>query len=240
MKDIRDKTEDHSTIWIVIPAYNEETTLGQILQALCKKDYSILVIDDSSRDATCEVAMNFQVVVLRHGINLGQGATLQTGFDYLKKNTNATCVVTFDSDGQHNIEDIQKVIEPVITSGYDVALGSRFKDSNYSMLRKNGMPFLKFITLKIGVAFTRLTTRLKVTDTHNGLRAISGNALKEINITQNRMAHGSEILSQIAKARLSYCEVPVEITYSDYSKKKGQSIFNSINIIWDLFIGRDE
>lgn len=240
MKEIHVETNDHSKIWMVIPAYNEETTLGQILKELCNKGYSIIVIDDCSKDETCQVALKYPVVVLRHAINLGQGAALQTGFDFLNHYMSATCIVTFDSDGQHSIEDIPKVIEPVLNGTYDVVLGSRFKDTKFTTLRKNGMPFSKFLTLKMGIFFTRLTTRLRVTDTHNGLRALSGKALKEIHIAQNRMAHGSEILSQIAKAKIPFCEVPVEVKYTDYSKKKGQSIFNSINIIWDLFIGRDE
>ena len=184
--------------------------------------------------------MDYPVVVLRHLVNLGQGAALQTGFDYINRYSDVKCAVTFDSDGQHSITDIQKVIKPVLSGEFEVVLGSRFIESRYADLKKNGMPLLKYLTLKMGILFTRLTTRLNVTDTHNGLRAFSGKALKTIRITQNRMAHGSEILSQIARAKLSYCEAPVNISYTEYSKKKGQSIFNSINILWDLLTGRDE
>jgi len=240
MKENHQKNNLPYNVWIVIPAYNEESMLGSLLDELCSKNYSLIVVDDCSRDATCDIAMQYPVVVLRHTVNLGQGAALQTAFDYITANSEASCVVTFDSDGQHTVEDIQKVIEPVLNGNFDAVLGSRFLNSTYSMLKKNGMPFSKYLTLKLGVLFTRVSTGLKVTDTHNGLRAFSASGLKRIQITQNRMAHGSEILTQIARAKIQFCEVPVKIAYTDYSRKKGQSIFNSINIIWDLLIGSDE
>lgn len=227
-------------IWVVVPAYNEETSIGQVLQSLCSSGYSIVVVDDCSKDSTSAVAMQYPVAILRHLVNLGQGAALQTGFDYIKSSSSVKCAVTFDSDGQHCAEDIQKVIEPIINKKCDVVLGSRFIGKKYANLRATGIPFSKYLTLKLGVLFTKLTTGLKVTDTHNGLRAFSGKALANIQITHNRMAHGSEILSLIAKHKLSYLEVPVSISYTEYSKKKGQSIFNSLNILWELFWGRDE
>jgi len=234
------KSEPKQRIWVVVPAFNEEKIIGEVLFSLTKEGYSVLVIDDCSTDTTKEIALSFPVVLLHHSINLGQGAALQTGFDYICSNTNADFIVTFDSDGQHNIEDIKSILYPVIRGTHDVALGSRFLNTSDKTLLVNGMPKLKLLTLKAGVLFTRLTLKLKLTDTHNGLRAFSIDALRKIKITQNRMAHASEILAQISKNKLSYCEVPININYTEYSKMKGQSILNSLNIIWDLFFGRNQ
>jgi polyprenyl-phospho-N-acetylgalactosaminyl synthase len=228
---------DNSNIWIVIPIYNESTVINHVLDELCNKNYSIVAIDDCSSDNSLDIIKKYPIVVLEHLINLGQGASLQTGFDYVIKNTEADCVVTFDSDGQHNVNDIPIIVEPILSGKYDVVLGSRFLNKAYN---NSGIPFFKMVTLKIGLLFTKINTGLKITDTHNGLRAFSIEALRKIAIKQNRMAHGSEILNQIAKLNLVFCEIPVHINYTEYSNKKGQSIFNALNIIWDLFLGREE
>lgn len=230
----KDHVNDHD-IWIVIPAYNEEQSIGNVLEEFSHRDYSVVVVDDCSSDGTTRVASGYPVVLLKHMINLGQGAALQTGFDYLLQKTNAKFVITFDSDGQHNVNDIPNIVGLLESGEYDVVLGSRFLNTN----KVDGMPFMKLVILKLGLLFTRVTTGLMITDTHNGLRGFSINALRMIRITQNRMAHASEILSQIAKRRLRFCEVQVNIRYTDYSMGKGQSIFNFVNILWDLFWGRN-
>ena len=226
---------EHHDIWVVIPAYNEETTIGQVLEQFQGEPYSILVVDDCSTDGTSEIALKYPITLLRHIINLGQGAALQTGFDYILKQTSAKYIITFDSDGQHQISDLPKLLEPLKAENIDVTLGSRFITNETT----KQIPFTKLVTLKLGLLFTKLTTKLKVTDTHNGLRGFTAEALKKIQIHQNRMAHASEILSQIAKQELKYKEVPVAVLYTSYSKKKGQSVFNAFNILWDLFIGKE-
>ena len=230
----KNKPSSHDT-WIVIPAFNEETSIGQVLEQFKEEKYSVLIVDDCSSDLTSEVALRFPVTLLKHVVNLGQGAALQTGFDYIINYTSAKYVVTFDSDGQHQIADIPKLIEPLIAENMDVTLGSRF--INRDSIKQ--IPFIKLVTLKLGLLFTRLTTKLKISDTHNGLRGFTIKALKKIQIRQNRMAHASEILSQIASKGLRWKEVPVTVLYTTYSKKKGQSILNAFNIIWDLFLGKN-
>ncbi len=227
--------EHDQNIWIVIPAFNEEKCIGEVLDRFSHTTYSVVVVDDCSSDSTVNVASGYSVVLLKHLINLGQGAALQTGFDYLLQKTDAKFVVTFDSDGQHDIEDIPKIVKLLDSGQYDVVLGSRFLQTN----KVEGMPFIKYVVLKLGLLFTRATTGLMITDTHNGLRGFSIDALRMIHINQNRMAHASEILSQVAKRRLRFREVQVNIRYTDYSMGKGQSIFNFVNILWDLFWGRN-
>jgi glycosyltransferase involved in cell wall biosynthesis len=228
-----------SSIWVVIPAYNEEKVIGQVLSEVCKKGYSVLVIDDCSKDGTKEIVLQYPVTLLVHSINLGQGAALQTGFEYILNFTDATFIVTFDSDGQHDVEDIEPLLSPVISGNVEVALGSRFLLPNHKSGKFTDIPLSKIITLKLGILFTRISTGLKLTDTHNGLRAFSCSAIKKVKITQNRMAHASEILMQISHKKIPFCEVPVNISYTEYSKQKGQSIFNAVNIIWDLILGNE-
>ena len=221
------------SIWVVIPAYNEQQVLGGVLRELVEHNpsFNVVVVDDGSADGTAaEAARIRQVHLLRHPINLGQGAALATGFEYAL-GEGADVVVTFDADGQMNPSDIDKLVEK-INAGYDVVLGSRFLN-----IQPQGMPALRKFLLKLAVVFTRTTGRLKVTDIHNGLRAFRSDALEKIVITQNQMAHASEILSEIARNKLRYCEVPVSIRYTDYSKAKGQSILNSINVMYELLTG---
>lgn len=221
------------SVWVVIPAYNEAQVLGKVLRELLdyNRSYQVVVVDDGSCDETAAVADGLPVHLLTHPVNLGQGAALATGIEYALKEK-ADVVVTFDADGQMRPEDIGTLVDEVLTGGIDAALGSRFLGSP-----PVGMSGTKRIVLKLATVFTRLTTGLKVTDTHNGIRAFNAEAIRKVVITQNRMAHSSELLSEIVRNKLTWREVPVTIRYSDYSKAKGQSIFNSINVLYELFMG---
>ncbi len=223
-----------SSIWVVIPAYNEEQVLEQVLAELrgCNPSYNIVVVDDGSSDRTAEAAEKAGVHVLVHPINLGQGAALASGIEYALEE-GAKVVVTFDADGQMEPGDIDRLVVELERRNVDVALGSRFVEGATTP----GIPAGKSFTLKLATIFTRMTTGLKLTDTHNGIRAFRADAVRKIKITQNRMAHASEILSEIARNKLRYCEVPVRIRYTEYSRKKGQSLFNTINILYELFMG---
>ncbi|MHC4122212.1 MAG: glycosyltransferase family 2 protein [Planctomycetota bacterium] len=222
-----------SAVWVVIPAYNEVEVLSGVVEEILNYNpsYNIVIVDDGSSDETAKAASGLAVDVLIHPINLGQGAALATGIEYALKKK-ADIIVMFDADGQMRPEDIGALVEKVSGDGFDVALGSRFLGSKAS-----GMSLTKRIILKLATIFTKMSTGLDITDTHNGIRAFKADAIAKISITQNRMAHASEIISEIARNKLTYCEVPVEIRYTEYSKNKGQSIFNSINILYELFMG---
>jgi len=165
---------------------------------------------------------------LRHLINRGQGAAIRTGISYALNNGHEAAVF-FDADGQMEPAEIPQLLAR-LESGYDVVLGSR------NIGRTINMPLSKKIVKKIALFFTRLTTGLRLTDTHNGFQAWTTAALRRITLIQDRFAYASEVLEQIAKHDLKYCELPVTITYSEYSKRKGQSILGAVNIIFDLLI----
>jgi glycosyltransferase involved in cell wall biosynthesis len=221
-------------IWVIIPAFNEGQVIGSVLQELCQYGYKVVVIDDGSTDDTTAQALHHPVTVLRHLTNLGQGAALETGLRYVTSMADEGVVVTFDADGQHHVEDISRLVTTLQESGCDVVLGSRFLDG----ARVESITWQRRALLKLATWFTRVTTGLKLTDTHNGLRVFTLEAARKIHITQNGMAHASELLSLIADLKLSYSEAPVTISYTAYSTRKGQSVWNGLNILWDIMMGK--
>jgi glycosyltransferase involved in cell wall biosynthesis len=214
--------------WVIIPAHNEGGIIRRTIQEVREHISRVVVIDDGSRDDTATEAIAAGATVLRHAVNIGQGAALQTGLDYALSR-GAQHIFTFDADGQHAPESLGVLWDALLTSGADVALGSR------TLGRTEGMPLVKKIVLKAAVAFTRLHTGLSVTDTHNGLRLFTRRAASQIQITQARMAHASEILSQIRSLGLHFVEAPVTIRYTEYSLKKGQPVTDALHILLDIF-----
>ena len=221
-------------VWVVIPAYNEAGALREVLRDLGEHPYHVVVVDDGSRDDTAQAALRFPVTVLRHAANLGQGAAIQTGIRYALGQPGTGYIVTFDADGQHRPSDLPAILDILKSGSYDIVLGSRFMRSG----RAVDIGRVRRLALRLAVWLTRFGTGLQLTDTHNGLRALTAEAASRLNIEQNGMAHASEILSQVAALKLRYCEAPVTVTYTAYSRLKGQSLFNGINILWDLFMGK--
>jgi len=213
--------------FIVVPAFNEARVIREVVAGLLAYTPNVVVVDDGSRDATAEAARAAGAVVVQHLINRGQGAALRTGMDYALAR-GAKLIVTFDSDGQHDPADLPALVEPVAAGACDVALGSRFLGETVDM------PWVRRLVLRGGIWFTRLVSGVKVTDTHNGLRAFSRRAAELIEIHQDQMAHASEILDELPRRRLRYREVPVKIRYSDYSMSKGQSSMNSVRIVLEF------
>lgn len=214
-------------IWVVIAAYNEEQVIGHVVSGLVGCGYHVVVVIDGSTDASGLVASSAGATVLTHPVNLGQGAALQTGIDFALRH-GAEYVVTFDADGQHHASDAALLVAALVGNHADFALGSRF------LTASPAMRLSRRLLLKAATWFTRITTRLPLTDTHNGLRAMTRRGAGKITLRQNRMAHASEILHQIARSGLAYVEVPVTIEYSIYSLAKGQSLADSLKILVDL------
>jgi glycosyltransferase involved in cell wall biosynthesis len=215
-------------LWIICAAYNEAAMIGQVVTELGRAGYQIVVVDDGSADSTGEIAAAAGAHVVSHPLNLGQGAALQTGIDYALAR-GAEFLVTFDADGQHRVTDIPRLIDALQREHADFALGSRFLGATHNV------PRLRRWVLYAATVFTRLTTGLKLTDSHNGLRAFTRQGAAAIHLRQNRMAHASEILAEIARSRLRYVEVPVAVDYTAYSLAKGQRLGDSVLILLDLF-----
>lgn len=222
----------NSTSWVVIPAFNEGTVIGSTVQEVLQGFRNVVVVDDCSTDDTAREAVIAGASVCRHPINLGQGAALQTGIDYAIAK-GAENVVTFDADGQHRLADALSMVDIITSSDVDVVLGSRFLGADAVGMRKSKRALLYAATL-----FTRITTGLNVTDTHNGLRCLSSKAARILRIRQNKMAHASEILEQIGRLGLKYKEIPCTIIYTDYSRAKGQKMSGAFRILYDLAVGR--
>jgi polyprenyl-phospho-N-acetylgalactosaminyl synthase len=220
---------ESSKIFIVVPVFNEATVIEQTLRDLSTLPYNIIIVDDGSNDDIKNIARNYPVIFISHPVNLGQGAALQTGMELAKK-MDAEIVVHFDADGQHAAADINKLIEPIINDECDIVFGSRFLNNQSSQ----NIPFVRKIVLQIARYVNWLYTGILLSDAHNGLRALNKKAINDIVISENKMAHASEILYLTKKNNLRYKEVPVTITYTSYSQKKGQGILNSINILIHL------
>jgi glycosyltransferase involved in cell wall biosynthesis len=215
-------------VFIVVAAYQESATIRGVVERLLTRYRSIVVVDDASTDETSSCLRGLDVHLLRHVVNRGQGASLQTGIDFALSR-GAEVIVTFDADGQHDDKDIAGLVAPVARGECDVCLGSRF------MGVAHNIPRWRWLTLKAGVLFTRVVSGIRTTDVHNGLRAFSRSAASTIQITMDRMAHASEILDQLRAHNLRFKEVPVNVYYSPQSLEKGQSSWNAVRIALQMF-----
>ncbi len=219
-------------IFIIIPAYREAESIGTVLTALHHFGYSIIVVDDGSDPPLRSKVIGPCVYYLQHRINLGQGAAIQTGIEFALS-AGAHFLITFDADGQHQAADIQPLLQPLLEGKSDVSFGSRFlKGSTHNM------PAGRRVFIRIAQGINFLFTGLMLTDAHNGLRAMNRKAAEKINITENGMAHASEILFQVKKHKLRYVEVPVNIRYTEYSLKKGQKSWAGFRILFDLLLNK--
>jgi glycosyltransferase involved in cell wall biosynthesis len=217
-------------VCIIVPFYNEEEVIEKVLSELIASDYKVIAIDDGSTDKSHEIARKMNCVLLKHPSNFGQGAALQTGISFARFNPKIEYFVTFDSDGQHQVSDIKYVLQPLLNDETDFVFGTRFQDD------KTKFPFLKRIVLKAAIKYTQLSTGVTITDTHNGFRAFNKIAASKINLNFSGMTHASEFVEKAGQAGLRIKEVPVHILYTKYTKRKGQSLWNSINILTDLFL----
>jgi len=218
-------------LFVIVPAYNEAPAIGAVLQELRNVCPNVVVVDDGSTDGTPEAAQPHATYVLRHPINCGQGAALQTGIDFALLR-GAEYIVTFDADGQHRVEDIAPLLSPILSREYDITLGSRFLGTSLNM------PPVRRMMLRLAVIFTRLVNRVNLTDAHNGLRAFSRRAARRINLRLDRMAHATELIDQVRQSGLPFKEVPVQVRYTPYSLQKGQSTRGAIRIALHYLLGR--
>jgi glycosyltransferase involved in cell wall biosynthesis len=218
-----------TTTAIIIPVYNEATVVKQVVDAVRKKYQYVVCVDDGSRDSSAKEVNKTRAYLVSHPINMGQGAAIQTGIEFARQ-LPVDHFVTFDADGQHRLADVESMLEELRRTKSDIILGSRFLGST------NGMRRSKEHILRLAIRFSNATSGVKLTDTHNGLRAFNRKVAENIQITMPDMNHASEILEIIATHKYRYREVPVTIDYTDYSRAKGQSLINAVNIGFDMLL----
>ncbi|AFK23044.1 glycosyltransferase family 2 protein [Pyrococcus sp. ST04] len=231
LEELREIIDKLRKTYIVMPAYNEEKTIGQVLDSLLTvfPKENIIVVNDGSKDNTEKIAREKGVHVLTHLINRGLGGALGTGITYALI-LGAQIIVTFDADGQHLLEDALKVIKPVVEGKADLAIGSRFKGDI------SGMPLTKRIG-NIGLnVITALFAKKYITDTQSGLRAFSRECAKKIKITCDRYAVSSEIIIEASRNKCKVTEIPIKAIYTEYSMKKGTNVIEGIKIALNLFL----
>jgi len=212
---------------IIIPAHNEETAIGNVLVSLPKKIKNIdeivsIVVDDGSTDKTLEIAAKYASYAVRHVVNLGVGAATTTGLEASKK-LKADIVVTIDADGQHNPDDIKRIIKPVLENNFDVVIGTRMTDCKE-------MPKIKIFGNWCMNCLTFIIFHKWSTDSQSGMKAFSKKALKKLNFKSIGYEICSEMIGEVKRNKLKFTEVPIKTIYTDYSKAKGQSILNAVNI----------
>jgi len=225
------KTDPAESVWIVIPGYNEGGMIATTIASIRDWLPNLVVVDDGSSDNTADQAKWAGAHVVRHSVNLGQGAALGTGIRYALIH-GADYIITFDADGQHQPKDIEVLLQIAREQRADVVLGSRF------LGQASNIPTHRRWLLRLATAYTRLTTGLNLTDAHNGLRLFNRRAAQQLRLRQNRMAHASEIVEWIGASGLKVVEAPVNIVYTSYSLAKGQRFSASFDILWDLWATR--
>ena len=216
-------------VYIVIPAYNEEKVIGQVIDTIAKEGFSsIIVVDDGSKDNTAAAAGNRGALVLRHQLNRGKGAATRTGIE-AAISLGADIVVTIDGDGQHDPKEIKSLIEPIINNEYEVVLGSR-------TLETQTMPAYKVLHNKIANGITKLYSGISVQDSQSGFRAYSKHACMFLDTKSDSYEYESEIIRLIATHRLSYKEMPISTLYTRYSTSKlhKQDISNGIRTVYKM------
>lgn len=220
---------DRNKIVFIIPVYNESRVIYDVLSNVLSKYRYVVCVDDGSTDNSIEEIEKTGAFLLRHPINMGQGAALQTGIEFARQ-LPVEYFVTFDADGQHSLGDVKKMLQTIKSNDYDIVLGSRFLGDTI------GMKSSKKIVLKLAIGFSNFMSGMKLTDTHNGLRVFNRHVAETMKITMPDMSHASEIIELISENNYKYVESPVTIEYTEYSKSKGQSVFNAINIGFDTLL----
>ena len=222
---------DWPEVWLVVPVYNEGQVIEEVVRHARQTFPNIVCVDDGSRDDSADRIRAGGATLVQHPVNLGQGAAIQTGIEYARKQPGAKYFVTFDADGQHRVEDVLTMLERLRSEEVDIVVGTRFLGDV-----QESVPLIKRIVLKTVVLLSRRTRRLGLTDAHNGLRVFNNKVADEMNITLNGMGHASEIVELIDARKWRVTEEPVTILYTEYSMSKGQSLINGVNILFDTML----
>jgi len=195
-------------ITIGIPAYNEEKNIASVITKLKKITDSIIVCDDGSSDMTSEISKNLGAVVISHKKNMGYGAAIRTIFQKSVE-LDSDILVTFDADGQHRIDDVSKILQPLENNEADIVIGSRFLDN------ESKVPNYRKIGIKVITQVTNASLKKKLTDSQSGFRAYNKQALTQISPSEMGMGISTEILIKASSKGLRIAEIPITILYHD-------------------------
>jgi len=219
----------NNNVAVIIPVYNEEKVIANVLKNVLKHYKNVVCVNDGSKDNSSLEINKTSAFLVEHPINMGQGAALQTGIEFARQ-LPVDYFVTFDADGQHRLQDVRLMLDTIESGEYDIILGSRFLGEAVGIKKSK-----RFI-LKLAIRFSNLVSGIQLTDTHNGLRVFNRHVAETMQITMPDMAHASEILEIMTKQKYRYTEVPVTIEYTDYSRGKGQTLINAVNIGFDTLL----
>lgn len=217
----------NSDTWLIVPVFNEGPVIGNLIRELRQIFPHVVCVDDGSQDESPAEIIKAGAHLIRHPVNLGQGAALQTGLEYARARPGAEFFVTFDADGQHQVRDAGRMVARLRTEPVDIILGTR-------NTRGGHVPLIKKVVLRTATLLSSGSRKLGLTDTHNGLRAFNRTVAEEMNITINGMGHASEIIEMISRHGWRAAEEPVTIIYTEYSRAKGQPLINGVNILFDV------
>jgi glycosyltransferase involved in cell wall biosynthesis len=217
-------------VWIVVPAFNEATVIGDVIADVSTVFDHVVCVDDGSHDGTGDIALRAGAHLVRHPVNLGQGAAIQTGIEYARRQPGAGVFVTFDGDGQHRVTDVLAMADRLAAGDVDVVIGTRFGAA------VSRPPLGKRIVLRTAARLSPRGRRLGLTDTNNGLRVFNKTVADGLDITMSGMSHATEFVMLIAENHWRVAEEPVEVLYTHYSRSKGQPLLNGVNIIVDGFL----
>ena len=221
---------DWPDVWLIVPVFNEGQVIGDVVRNARKTFKNIVCVDDGSRDNSADEIRSAGAHLVQHPVNLGQGAAIQTGVEYARRQPDAKYFVTFDADGQHQVEDVVAMLERLRAEDVDIVVGTRFHGDT------SHIPWIKRFVLKTVVFLSPRTRKLGLTDAHNGLRVFNRKVADELNITLSGMSHASEIVQLIDRRGWRVAEEPVTILYTDYSMAKGQSMINGVNIVFETML----
>jgi glycosyltransferase involved in cell wall biosynthesis len=212
--------------------YNEETVIGDVVRSVRREFPNVVCVDDGSSDRSGAIAAGEGATLVTHAVNLGAGAATQTGIDYALLDQSAEYFVTIDADGQHDVRDALRMLDRLRKGDVDIVLGSRFLGD------AQGMSASKARLLKLAAVFSGAVSGVKLSDPHIGLRAFNRRFAENLKLTMPDFSHASELVHRIREGQFQYAEVPITVTYTAYSKAKGQPMINAVNISFDYLMHR--
>jgi glycosyltransferase involved in cell wall biosynthesis len=219
-------------VWVIVPTYNEAEVVRGVIEQLRQHFPNVVGVDDGSKDASAAEILAGGARLVRHPMNLGAGAALQTGLEFALLDPGAQYFLSFDADGQHRVADAVAMVRQIRAEPVDVLLGSRFLGS------ANNMKASRKALLLLARTFERVSSGIALTDAHNGLRVFNRDFAAHLQLSMADMAWASQFLARMAERDATYAEYPVTIDYTEYSLSKGQHSINSINIGVDLIVNR--